>query len=66
MIETPQGFALIAAKHIDRGTSRPHDLAQVYQVSFHTHDAEQFSEFYFQSGYTAPWAAPGIPGRAFR
>ncbi len=33
-----------------------------YLVHMPSDFAEQFSEFYFQSGYSASWATPGIPG----
>jgi hypothetical protein len=42
VIATPQGFTLVSAYQIERGTTRMHDRVEAFQAVFYTHDARQF------------------------
>jgi len=47
VIETPQGFAVISTYRIIEGRTRDGDTAEVYQVSFYTHGAKAFADWYY-------------------
>lgn len=47
VIETPQGFAIVSTYKIVDGRTSNADTAEVYQVSFYTHGAKDFSDWYF-------------------
>lgn len=46
VLETPQGFCLVATREILRGVTRAADRADAYLVTFYTHDAKEFGAWW--------------------